>query len=226
MYCIHCGVKMEDGMRKCPLCGTALPCDPSAGKENAALGEKKKSLSRESLFWIVTAVALLVTAIILSIDLSMNAELTWAGYVSGGLLLCYIAVLVPLWPSKSSTLVKVAAEYGTVALYLFCLDYTLGEGWFFPVVLPVIILSCAVTLLVTWLAARHPTWRLAIAGGTCLAVGGQMVLLEALRRSMLGQPGLGWSPWVLLGCTVVGGWLLVVALCPSLKEKLVKRMFI
>ncbi len=226
MYCIHCGVKLEDDKRKCPLCGTVLPCDPSIGMEEPIVTVKRKTLSRESKLWIFTISALLITAVILSIDLSMNGTLTWAGYVSGGLLLCYMAVLVPLWPCKSGTLTKVVAEYGIVALYLFGLERALEENWFSPVVLPVILVSCVVTLTAAWLAMRRPAWRLAIAGGTCLAVGAQMVLLEALRRGMLGQPGLGWSPWVMLGCFVVGGFLLTVALCSPLREKLIKRMFV
>ena len=37
MYCVYCGVKLQDGVKECPLCHTPVAVVPQPGTEEKAL---------------------------------------------------------------------------------------------------------------------------------------------------------------------------------------------
>lgn len=226
MYCVKCGVQMDDGTIKCPLCGTLhtfISGEPIAAAETA---EPKPRLSRDGVFIIITAASLLLIATALAIDLTVNRHLTWAGYIAGGVLLLYMVTAFPLWLRNADKLVIVAAEYAATALYLLALEQTIGGGWYLPVGLPIVLFMCLLTLTLMLIWRRHPSRGLAIAGLAWISLGLTALVLELLINRFIGAEVAVWSPWVLLGCAVVGGALLVIAFCEPLRERIIKRMFI
>jgi hypothetical protein len=227
MYCVNCGVKLGDEMTKCPLCGVKTHRPETAPAAAAVSGVPKQKLSRNGIFFLVTSFTLLVIAISLSIDLSMHGRLMWSGYVTGAMVLLYLAIALPIWLKHTTLIVKVIADWAAVTLYVFLLERTIEQNWFIPVLFPVLTLLGVMTVGAAYFSQKHPTSTLLIAGIFMLLAGLLMIMMELLINSHLGASlALHWSQWVMLGFGVCGAFLLVLHFCEDFRQKLIKRMFI
>lgn len=223
---MHCGVQLPSGTAKCPLCATVFPVAAAPHNVTPAVLPPKRKLRREGVLFIITVYLLLVAGISLGIDLYMHGKPTWSGYVAGGLLLCYMGSIFPLWVRKANPLLYILAESGAVALYLFCLERTLEGGWYLPFALPLTALLCLFAMTLTAFARRFPAQGIMLTSGGWFATGLCAVLAECLALSAFGGTALVWSPWVGLGCALMSVWFLLVARCVPLQEWLVKRLFV
>jgi len=94
MYCIRCGVEMEDGEKQCPLCGTTVVHPDFTGrvKDEMYPSGKLPTAARRSKIWqiiLAVAFALAVTIVVLC-DLQINHAVSWSGYVIGALVVGYM----------------------------------------------------------------------------------------------------------------------------------------
>lgn len=225
MYCVNCGVKLSDEMTKCPLCGTKARRPESTAVLSAEAPKQK--LSRDGVFFLITGFTLLVIAVSLSIDLSMHGRLMWSGYVTGAMVLLYLAVALPIWLKHTNLVVKIIADWAAVTIYVFLLERTLQQNWFFPVLFPVLLLLGVMTVGAAYFSLKHPMSGLLIAGVYLILAGILMIMMEVLTNAFLGAPAaLLWSQWVMLGLGVCGAALLVLYFCADLRQKLIKRMFV
>ena len=65
MYCVYCGVKLQDGAKECPLCRTPVAIAPTPGTEEKALysdrlPEKENRHGVTLVIWLLTAVMIAV----------------------------------------------------------------------------------------------------------------------------------------------------------------------
>ena len=74
MYCVYCGVKLQDGAKECPLCHTPVVCVPMPDTESRSLysdrlpAEEKNG--RTLVIWLLTTVmaAVCLGCLIIVID--------------------------------------------------------------------------------------------------------------------------------------------------------------
>ena len=234
MYCVQCGVELQKGVQKCPLCGLRvyhpdLTETPEARPYPAFAGSTER-VRPGGLLVILSFLFALPIIICLRVDLKLSGGVSWSGYVALGVLAGYIAVCLPLWFPKRSPVVffpiTMAALLG-VALYV-CLKT--GGRWFLPFALPVGGAACLIVETVIVLlryAVRGRGHRvLYILGGAAIALGALCVLVEFLLQVAFGVAMRWWSLYPLVVLTLVGLLMIVIAISAPLRASLHKKFFI
>lgn len=231
MYCIHCGVKLADTEKICPLCGT-VPYHPDHPRVDIAPLYPENQLPKVSHFSrfgrliVLSASFLLALVITLFANLQISHAITWSGYVAGALLLGYVALVLPFWFEKPNPVIFVPTAFATAGVYLLYINLATGGRWFLPFAFPIV---GAVTLIVTTVVTllRYlRRGRLYIFGGALMGFGALAVLIEFLLHVTFDAPVVGWSLYPLAGLFLAGGTLLLLAICDPIRESVERRFFI
>ena len=231
MYCIHCGVKLADSEKKCPLCGT-VPYHPEIPREPGeplypahhypATEVSPRAAQRVLLFLFV--LPMIVT---LLVDLRISYTVTWSGYVIGALGLVYVALVLPAWFRKPNPVIFVPCTFVAVGLYLLYISIATGGGWFlsfaFPITGGVALIVTAVVTLLKYVRRG----QLYIFGGAIIALGGMTVLAEFLSVITFGLDRFfGWSFYPPVVAALLGGLLIFLAICRPARETMERKIFL
>ncbi|MBR6741927.1 MAG: hypothetical protein IKM09_00640 [Clostridia bacterium] len=231
MYCCNCGVKLSNGQKICPVCNTrAYHPDMPEGDAAPTYPNKEfqsEEYNRRGLLFVISVLWLLPLALPLIFELAWHAEVTWSGYVAGGVLLGYIVLILPWWFKRAPSIIFVASDFAAALLYVLYIDLTLGGGWFLPFAFPVggsfALICCAVVVLCDYIRRGY----LYIFGGALIALGAWTVLIELLVEVVFGIASpVFWSACSLLSLLVLGMLLIVIAIIKPLHESLKKLFFI
>ena len=229
MYCVKCGVCLADTEKSCPLCGTVV-YHPTVKQEDVPplypphVPAASKPVAR------VLKVALLVLFLIPSLvslvsDWQGDHLLTWCGYVTGGVGLAYVVLCLPLWFRKPNPVVFLALDCGAALAYLWYVNAAVGKDWFWSFALPV---AGGLSLIAWGLVAllRYVKGgRLYMVGGTMVALGGWLLLLEYLLHVTFGVRFVAWSFYPLAVLTLLGGALIYLATNKDAREILERKLF-
>ena len=234
MYCIKCGVELQKGVERCPLCGLKVyhpeiseTPDP---KPYPRFSEGTEKVRRGGLLFVITMILIIPVLICFLTDLKMNGRVTWSGFAAGGLLICYVSICLPLWSQKRNATVffPIAAACALAVTLYICLKT--GGNWFlsfaFPVGGALILLIEAVLILLRYTLRDHPWRALFIFGGTAIAIGGLCMLIEFLLHITFSLPMQWWCLYPLSVLSIVGLMLIIIGLSPSLRESLYRKFFI
>lgn len=230
MYCIKCGVKLEDTSCQCPLCGMELPPLEPNGPEDDLYPRKKYPVAQPRGFAgqvILTALFLLPALIILVCDTQITGAITWSGYVIGALFVSYIALALPLWFRKRNPVIFVPCSFAAVIAYLLYINLAMGDRWFlsfaFPVAGGIGLIVTAVVALVRYIRRGF----LYIYGGAFIALGAFMLLTEFLMTITFGfAKFIGWSFYPLITLGLLGCVLIFLAICRPARESVERKIFL
>lgn len=231
MYCANCGVKLADSLAACPLCGTRayhpdIDRTPTEGQYPREVYPRKQ---KRSLLGpgILTFLFLLPLLIVPLCDLQINGHVTWSGFVTGAVLVGYVALILPTWFARPNMVIFVPCDFAAAALYLLYVALATGGNWFLSLALPV---TGGVGLIVTAVVALCkyvPKGSLYTFGGALMALGGFMVLIEWLINLTFGLPKfMGWSLYPLIVLVLLGGGLIYLAVCRPARETLERKFFL
>ena len=234
MYCVQCGVELQKGVTRCPLCGlrvyhpdlTELP----EARPYPAFDGSAEHVRPGGLLLILSVLFALPIIICLMIDLRLSRGVTWSGYVTAGVLALYITLCLPLWFPRRSPVVffPIAMAALLIAALYVCLKT--GGRWFLPFAFPVGGAACLIveTVIVLLRCAvgerRHRV--LYILGGASIALGGLCMLVEFLLHVTFGLAMRWWSLYPLVALTLMGLLMIVIAISAPLRASLHKRFFI
>lgn len=232
MYCIKCGVELAESEKVCPLCGLK-PYHPEIAENS---GEKPyptskipsyETVNKQGLMFLLTMVFIIPMAIAILCDTTITGSFSWSGYVVGGLILAYIPLVLPHWFKKPNPVIFIPVFFAAVVLFLLYVDIATGDEWFlsfaFPAVGAIGIIITAIVAVIKYVKKGY--WY--IAGGSVLALGGYTCLIEFLLHITFGiKTHFPWSLYPLLGCVLIGGTLLVIAMSKPLRRRVQKRFFI
>ncbi|HEY4655452.1 MAG TPA: DUF6320 domain-containing protein [Cyclobacteriaceae bacterium] len=130
--CKKCRVELDDEMKRCPLCGTAIDGGdqerPEPGDEDAIVLRNREGEKHmlQRILWQVTAI-LLFSGIVatLIIDLAINKRVTWSVYpMSICMIVFSYASFLAFWHTK--TIYQILAGWVLSTLLLLAFNY------FFP----------------------------------------------------------------------------------------------
>ena len=132
MYCVRCGVKLQEGVKACPLCGTPLWC-PEAGEgaPASAYSDRYPEVSRQKRLTVMASLTvILLSAMIACFSIAMNiaGRMGWSFYVIAGAAAFYCIFLLPFWFQKPHPMIFVPVAFLVACLLLLsiCL-YTGGR---------------------------------------------------------------------------------------------------
>ena len=227
MYCVRCGVKLQDGVDRCPLCETPV-WNPERPKTERGYPDHYPHAHKESglpFAVAMTVICVMAIVVILTVCFRLYGKLHWGGYAIGGTALFYIVAILPRWFRRPPVEVFVPVDHAAAALFVLFICLKTGGHWFLRFAFPVIFASCLLFTTVACLLKHVKGGRLFILGGLLLGLGGFTVLVEFFEHLTFGVPMFLWSLYSLAAFAVAGGFLLLAGLVPPLRESLRKRFF-
>ena len=231
-YCVHCGVKLGESEKVCPLCFTpvidpAQPCDPSAPRPYPVrTPEQELKQSKRFLLTLASVMLAAPAALCLVIDLMITGTVTWSGYASGALLMLFISVSVPLTAPSHQALWAVGAAFLSLNGYLFLVEHLSNSGpWFFPIALPALTLCAVMLSLMILLFRRDYLNRLTFLATGFISIALECVLIEWLIHLQAGNPGrFVWSPFVFAPCLFISVALFFINYNRAVREEVRRRV--
>ena len=210
-YCVHCGVRLGESEKKCPLCGTPV-LDPNEPRTEdlpraypVRTPEQELKRSKRLILLLLALTLLLPAGLCLVIDALVDGGVSWSLYASGALTLLFITAAVPLLVNKYRAYSFVSTAFVSLNLYLFMVERVSGTaGWFLPIALPALALAAALMTGMILLFRRGVLNKLTVAAAALLSVAMECLAIEWFCMLALGQDrGFIWSPFVLAPCVFV-----------------------
>lgn len=231
MYCVKCGVELADTEKTCPLCGTPV-FHPMLSQPDgeplypAGLAPAPQLRPWGALLALTVVLFLLPILVTLLCDLQMNRSITWSGFVVGGLLTCYVALVLPFWFRRPNPVIFVPCAFAAAGVYLLYINLATGGRWFLTLAFPVTGVFGLIATAVVALCRYIRRGRLYIFGGAALATAAFMPVLELLIKITFRLPRFAaWSVYPAIALGLIGALLLVIAICRPVRESLGKRFF-
>ena len=230
MYCINCGVRLSDGEKECPLCGTRV-CHPDFPVgEKKTLYPTKRYPEQEPKSWgvqFIISIAMLIPIFsVLLVNLQAVGSLTWGGYAIGAILLGYVLLILPFWFRLPNPIIFVPVDFAAVGVYLLYICLASGGKWFLSFAFPVVgFLGMLVTAMVVLLRCLR-RGKLYVFGGASLIFAAFMPLLEFLINITFHYSRfLMWSFYPMIIFGLLGGTLIFLAICRPARESIERRIF-
>ena len=227
MYCVKCGVRLQDGTKECPLCGTPV-WDPDNKEKEHTYPERLPMHYMEStmpIAAIFTLISIISILVLLAICLILYGRLNWGGYAIFGVTLFYILFIFPLWFKKYPIEVLIPVNHLAIGLYVLYICLKTGGKWFLGFAMPIIIASCIVLTSAACLLKHIRKGKLYIFGGIFILLGGMTMLIELFEHITFKTVMFRWSPYSFSGFAIIGLFLILVGMIPSLKESFEKKFF-
>ena len=227
MYCVKCGVKLQDGVEYCPLCRTPV-WNPDALEKTDSYPDTLPQQHRESTMPAAIALTVICSVaiiVILTVCFKLYGSIRWGGYVVFGLMFFYVLVGLPLWFRQPKGEIFVPADHIAAALDVLSICLATGGHWFLSFALPLIVGSCLISTAMICLLKYVKGGTLFILGGFLLILGGFTVLVEFFEHLTFGLAMFRWSLYSLAGFASAGLFLLIAGMIPSLRQTMRRRFF-
>lgn len=216
-YCVHCGVRLAEAEKRCPLCATPVidPCAKEAADSAPMFAEvlqapPEKRLNRTFLANLVFGVLLVPFVITALVGVAAGVDLSWAFFVIGAELCLWAIVLLPLiWPGHRAYVYLVADVAAVTLLLAMVAEHSAGWSWFVGIAVPILAFACAVMLAIAWVVRRKALSALAKTGwvGVVLAfvpLGIDIIITAAQHTEEVAMWGmLAFVPMLALGLALV-----------------------
>lgn len=165
--CKQCLVELDDGMKRCPLCGT--PAGESGiishnlPDEVASTFDEEDRLILHRILWQITAILLLSGIVAtLIIDISINKAVTWSVYpISICLIVLSYASFLALW--RTRPIYQILAGWALSTLLLaICNHFFPAAGWTVNLGIPILfaVNFISILLLTVFAATRRKSLNL------------------------------------------------------------------
>lgn len=229
-YCVNCGVELDEGAQRCPLCGTPVyrPDAPGAERQEpffAAQKEEIAPVSHREMALLLSAMLISAAVCCCVLNLFLGAGRAWSLYVVGAAAMLWIWFVLPLAVRRIPPWVALPIDVGAVGLYLFLIAIDLhGMHWFRGLVLPVLLSAVVILLVLCFLLRDHRHKLLTTA--TFIVCAAALLALAAeyfCDRYFGGAWHPGWSLIVLAVCVSLAVPLLIVRHVPALREEARRR---
>lgn len=229
MYCVKCGVRLDDRLSHCPLCGTPAwrPDEPvDQSKSFSSIYPKKHRNERLAALTFLTFFLALAAVVTLRVCLHVYGNIGWSGYSMLGIALFYIIVIFPLWFQNPNPMIFLPIDHAAVGGYLLYICLATGGDWFLSFAFPIVALLCLLITGTVALLRYVRGGRLFIIGGSLLLTGGCAVLVEFFQHITFQTKMFNWSLYVVSPCFAFGMFLILSGMIRPLREYLERRFFL
>ena len=230
MYCVYCGVKLQDGAKDCPLCHTPVMNVPMPESESRSLysdrlPEAENRSGRALAVWLVTSVMAAVCIGCLVFCLRTKGAVSWSGYVLMGAALIWMLLLFPLLFRRFRPMIFLPVDFVCLAGFLLYICLKNGENWFLSFAFPVTGIAGILTLLGVAIFRYIRQGRLRLLGLFLVLIGTSFMLIEFFQHITFGTPMWVWSLYCVCGFGALGLYLFIATLIPPLHAHLRKTFF-
>ena len=188
MYCIKCGVELEDGAKRCPLCETPVPEikgleEREFVKEypmiNINLYEMKMKKVKKAVFLSFFTISIISILEVLFQNFIMYGKLEWGYYAIPSILIFDLGLFVFLDSYRMRTNLFLLLSGFTS--YFLLLDF--GDGkltWSIKRGIPIVIALYLISLVFSYVWDKHKRDRLKILNFFIFFVGIFLLILEII----------------------------------------------
>ncbi|MBQ1377089.1 MAG: hypothetical protein IIY77_03880 [Lachnospiraceae bacterium] len=227
MYCVKCGVKLQEGTARCPLCNTPV-WNPEEVYQEKAYSDRLPEHYNESdipTAIILTVLLIIACGVVLAVCFGLYHEIRWGGYAALGIALFYIIVVLPMWFRHPKVEFHIPLDHLAVGGYvLYCCMKT-GGHWFLSFAFPIIGINCLLfTALITLLKHVEGS-RPYIFGGFLILLGGFTMLIEFFEHITFKTPMFTWSIYSFPAIAVSGLFLILAGVIKPLRMALRRKFF-
>jgi len=230
MYCVYCGVKLQDGAKACPLCRTPVPEVYMQPRENPSsysdrLPEEERKHGLVLAIFLVTMGIIAVCLGCLIYCLRTWHEASWSGYVLMTSGLIWVTLLFPLLFRRYRPMIFLPVDFACVAAFLLYICVKNGGNWFLSFAFPVTGIACLLTLMGVAIFRYIRQGRLRLLGLFFMLIGTSFMLIEFFQHITFGTPMFVWSLYCVCAFGALGLFLFVATLIPPLHAHLRKTFF-
>ena len=119
-YCVKCGVELDEGAERCPLCGTpAWKPDETAPRYFPTKPAEVPRASRRAAAALLTAMLASVSLCCGLLNLILPTEHPWALYVAGAAVMLWIWFALPMLMRGIPIFFRLTADVAAVGVYVF-----------------------------------------------------------------------------------------------------------
>ena len=188
MYCIKCGVELEEGAKQCPLCETPVPeikglYENEFVKEypiiNINLYEMKMKKVKKAVFLSFFTISIISILEVFFQNLIMYGKLEWGYYAISSILIFDLGIFVFLDSYRMRT--NLFLLLGGFTVYFLLLDF--GDKkltWSLTRGIPIVLALYFVSLVFSFVWDKHKSDRLKILNFFIFFVGIFLLILEII----------------------------------------------
>ena len=231
MYCVKCGVSLEEGASECPLCGTPVwnPKEkPRNTHYNADLYPAPGHDGKYTLLSVITLIMAGAALGCLIACLAAFGRMAWSGYVVFGEAFVYVSLVLPFWFRRYYPAVFIPVSFAALGGYLLYVSLATGGHWFLSFGFPVTGMAFITAYLGTGIALLRfkPRTKLMLIGLLFILTGGFTMLLEFFLHITFQVRMFNWSLYSAGFFGLVGTFLFIASLIQPLRRAMYKKMFI
>lgn len=230
MYCVKCGVKLQDGVKSCPLCQTPVICDlkdlEAVPQRYSDLYPEEDRHARLVLLSLVTALMVAASLVTFLICITTYGAVLWSAYVMLGLALVWIVFILPCWFRKWMPLLFLPIDCAALCGFLLFVCLYNGERWFLSFAFPVTMIVFAIAIAAYMLFRNLKRGRLLVLGGLITVIGCSCMLVELFQHITFGSPMFQWSLWCVGFFAPIGLFFIIAALIPPLRAYIARKFFV
>lgn len=227
-YCVNCGVQLNAGVKRCPLCEvevvvpSGLPV--SASDRNLPQRRDMVPAAFDRSLWIQVVSVLMVIPALLSIviNAAFGAGLSWSLYVVSSLGVVWVWCISPFVYRRNIVPLWLTIDALALLGLLYAVDsLSSGPSWFLPLALPITLWVAALALPIVTLAWKRVLHGLHLMAAVLLAVAVLFIGIEVVVDLYVFDAWrLQWSLIILVVCAP----LALVALILSRRQSIVEGM--
>lgn len=224
MYCVNCGVELNPGAERCPLCGTpAWKPDPAEPPYFATKPPEVPAVENYGLAILMSSMLLSVALCCGLLNLILLPGRFWSYYVIGAAVMLWVWFVLPMVFRKLPVVIRLTLDVAIVGVYIWLISIDLNGGaWFRGLVVPILIWACVLVFLLCLLSRNR-----SILTKISLCVGAVALLVigieYAIEYYLFGAAHLTWSLVVATICIALIIPLRVIRHVPALREEVRRR---
>ena len=229
MYCVKCGVRLQEGTERCPLCETPV-WNPEGTASAAPSFSDRYPVPPKSRRYPILA---FLTAFLIAASLSpliyclTNLHgVYWSGYVMLGCALFYFAVVFPFWFERREPLIFVPLAFLLTSGYLLYICLYTGGRWFLSFAFPLTMLVGILTTAAVAIFRLSRRRRLAKTGILLIAIGCSTMLAELFQHITFGGRMFAWSLYPVCAFSIMGLFVFLCGVIPPWRAYFERKLFL
>lgn len=230
MYCIYCGVRLQEGAAECPLCHTPVPSAPQpSGGESSPYPDrypgKEKEPGKYIVLGLITVILIAASLACLVFCLKTRGWADWGGIASLGMALGWVWLILPQFFPRWRLMIFLPLDFACAAGYLLYICVNTGGSWFLSFAFPVTGIAAVLTLSGVAMIRYIAQGRLRLISLLLIAIGLSTMLVEFFQHITFGTPMFVWSLYCVSVFCLLGLFLFIVSFVPPMRSFLRRKFF-
>ena len=229
MYCVYCGVRLQDGVPECPLCHTPVQAVPMPQPEGSSYSDRYPRAEHQSgkilALGLVTVILAALALGCMIFCLKSTGKIGWSGIAVLGTVMGWVWIILPLLFSRWRPMIFLPIDFACLGGYLLYLCASTGGNWFLSFAFPVTLMAAVLTLAGVAMIRYIVQGRLRLMSLLLITIGLSFMLVEFFQHITFGTPMFVWSLYCVTGFCLIGLFLFIASFIPPLRAALRRKFF-